>query len=461
MYHAPVTGPLDGLTERAISLSRDIVEVAGFLDGVDAAARAQAGTLDQAQAGVAQVTAAAAAMIHASEALAAALGAMAATSQSSTERISAVVGSNRSVLDWVKGLEEKLGHVDAAAERTQEANGRILHIAREVNILAINAKIEAARAGAAGKGFAVVADAINALSTQTAQTATLISETVTGLAREIAALRGEAHGIAVQARDGMAGLTAAEDTMGDLTRQSQESTAMAGQIRGEAGQMQGAMDAFTPTFQRLRNSVEEQAKTVVEGKERVSGLIHHSETMVQGLVEAGGASSDRDLIAAVQARAKEISSLFEAAVKSGQISLQELFSTQYHEVPGSNPKQVLAPYTQLTDRLLPPIQEAALGLDPRVVFCAAVDRNGYLPTHNLKFSQPQGRDPVWNAANCRNRRIFNDRVGLGAGQSQAPFLMQLYRRDMGGGKFVMMKDVSAPIFVQRQHWGGLRLAYTL
>ena len=79
----------------------------------------------------------------------------------------------------------------------------------------------------------------------------------------------------------------------------------------------------------------------------------------------------------------------------------------------------------------------------------------------MKFSQPQGRDPVWNAANCRNRRIFNDRVGLGAGQSQAPFLMQLYRRDMGGGKFVMMKDVSAPIFVQRQHWGGLRLAYTL
>ena len=38
--------------------------------------------------------------------------------------------------------------------------------------------------------------------------------------------------------------------------------------------------------------------------------------------------------------------------------------------------------------------------------------------------------------------------------------MQIYRRDMGGGKFVMMKDVSAPIMVKGQHWGGLRLAYS-
>jgi methyl-accepting chemotaxis protein len=91
-------------------------------------------------------------------------------------------------------------------------------------------------------------------------------------------------------------------------------------------------------------------------------------------------------------------------------------------------------FVTLTDRLLPPIQEPVLDLDPRIVFCAAVDRNGYLPTHNRKFSQPQSADPVWNAANCRNRRIFDDRVGLKAGRSTAPFLLQVYRRDMGGGQ---------------------------
>ena len=95
-----------------------------------------------------------------------------------------------------------------------------------------------------------------------------------------------------------------------------------------------------------------------------------------------------------------------------------------------------------------------------MTFCAAVDRNGYLPTHNLKFSQPQGADPVWNAANARNRRIFNDRTGLAAGRNERRFLLQTYRRDMGGGHRVLMKDLSAPIIVQGRHWGGLRLAYS-
>jgi methyl-accepting chemotaxis protein len=100
-----------------------------------------------------------------------------------------------------------------------------------------------------------------------------------------------------------------------------------------------------------------------------------------------------------------------------------------------------------------------LALDPRIVCCAAVDRNGFLPTHNRKFSQPQGGDVTWNTANCRNRRLFNDRVGLAAGRSTKKFLMQSYRRDMGGGQFVAMKDVSAPINVAGRHWGGLRIAY--
>ena len=77
----------------------------------------------------------------------------------------------------------------------------------------------------------------------------------------------------------------------------------------------------------------------------------------------------------------------------------------------------------------------------------------------MKFSAPQGHDPVWNAANCRNRRIFSDRVGLKSGQSRAPFLLQVYRRDMGGGAYVTMKDISAPIRVRGRHWGGLRIGY--
>jgi methyl-accepting chemotaxis protein len=188
-------------------------------------------------------------------------------------------------------------------------------------------------------------------------------------------------------------------------------------------------------------------------------MVDSSETLLQDIAALGGALEDAPFIAQVKADAAILSERLEQAVQSGEISEAQLFATDYRPIAGTNPPQVMAPFTALTDRLFPSVQEAALTRNPRIVFCAAVDRNGYLPTHNTKFSQPQGADPVWNTANCRNRRIFNDRVGLKSGRNREPFLLQVYRRDMGGGSFVLMKDVSAPIFVRGRHWGGLRLAY--
>jgi len=84
----------------------------------------------------------------------------------------------------------------------------------------------------------------------------------------------------------------------------------------------------------------------------------------------------------------------------------------------------------LTDQFFPRLQEPILAVAPRIVSCAAVDRNGYLPTHNRKVSGCHGRE-----AGCRTRRLVNDRVGLGAGRITAPFLLQMYRRYRSGGTF--------------------------
>ena len=140
----------------------------------------------------------------------------------------------------------------------------------------------------------------------------------------------------------------------------------------------------------------------------------------------------------MQTAARKVSEAFERGVANGALSAADLFDRNLTPIPGSNPQQFMARCTEFCDKVLPDIQEAALTSSDRVVFCVALDENGYLPTHNRKFSQPQGNDPVWNAANCRNRRIFNDRVGLAAGRNTRPFLLQTYRRDMGGGNFVLM-----------------------
>jgi methyl-accepting chemotaxis protein len=137
-----------------------------------------------------------------------------------------------------------------------------------------------------------------------------------------------------------------------------------------------------------------------------------------------------------------------------------LFDERYQPIEGSNPPQVMTRFVPLAERLFPQVQEKLLGLSDKVVFGIAVDRNGYVACHNQKYNQPQrAGDLAWNTANCRNRRVFNDRTGLASARNQRPFLLQTYRRDMGGGQFVVMKEAAAPIVVKGRHWGGLRLAF--
>jgi methyl-accepting chemotaxis protein len=157
-----------------------------------------------------------------------------------------------------------------------------------------------------------------------------------------------------------------------------------------------------------------------------------------------------------------LTALFEQAVASGAISIDDMFDEDYVEIPGSNPPQHRTRILSWADRALPPFQEAFLARDPRMVFGVMIDRNGYLPVHNKIYSHPQRPgDVAWNTANSRNRRIFNDAAGLAAGRNLRSYLIQSYARDMGNGKTIMMREIDVPIRVNGRHWGGFRTAYKL
>ena len=154
--------------------------------------------------------------------------------------------------------------------------------------------------------------------------------------------------------------------------------------------------------------------------------------------------------------------IFEDAVASGAISIDDMFDADYVEISGTNPLQHRTRILDWADRALPPFQEAFLARDPRMVFCVMIDRNGYLPVHNKIYSHPQRQgDVAWNTANSRNRRIFNDPAGLAAGRNLRSYLIQSYARDMGNGNTVMMREIDVPIRVNGRHWGGFRTAYKL
>ncbi|MGB1026321.1 MAG: chemotaxis protein, partial [Rhodospirillaceae bacterium] len=147
------------------------------------------------------------------------------------------------------------------------------------------------------------------------------------------------------------------------------------------------------------------------------------------------------------------------AVRTGRISVEDMFDSDYRIIPDTNPHQYLTNFTSLTDKLLPAIQEPPVNRDSRIRLLCATDRNGYIATHNKQYSEPQrADDPVWNAAHSRNRRIFDDRAGLAAATNQQPVLIQTYVRDMGNQR-VLLKEVDCPIKIADRHWGNMRLAF--
>jgi len=366
----------------------------------------------------------------------------------------------RQTAEVVRESSERLVGLEAALADVARISKLINNVAEQTNLLALNATLEAARAGTAGLGFAVVAKEVKALAAETRKATTEIDRTVKSLVDAAGELRRSNAEAAARSDAGAAAATEAEGALEEVAQQLNHAHGSVG-IMANAGRLTGGKaEQMAKAIEQQVHATRQAASQLEIAAKRAETVQSHAEELMQHSVAMGVETLDTPFIREVQGAAQEVISAFEAALARHEVTEEDLFDENYQPVAGTDPIQYMTRFTLLTDRLLRDLQERMLGFDKRIVFCAAVDRNGYLPTHNLKFSAPQRPgEAAWNVANCRNRRIFNDRTGLGAARNQAPFLLQAYRRDMGGGKFTLMKDCSAPIMIKGRHWGGLRLAY--
>ena len=356
-------------------------------------------------------------------------------------------------------IEERLGSFSALLRQIGGVATSIERIAKQTRLLSLNAGIEAARAGEAGRGFAVVAGEVKSLAEETRTATDRIADIVRALGDQIEGLINESGEATRHA--GHAG-SGAEKVKGVIIRADDAFNTVGREIDAIAQSATDNLQTCDRTLAELGDlaeGVEASSSNLKRAEQRVEGLLVLSETLIEFIAESGVETADTPLIRLGVDAAARIAAEFEAAVARGEMTMARLFDERYREIPGTNPKQFLTDYVQFTDRVLPPIQDPIQKADPRIVFCVAWAKGGYLPTHNPDYSKPQGKDPEWNAAHCRNRRLFNDRAVQKVGANTKGFLLQTYRRDMGGGKFVLMKDLSAPIFVKGRHWGAFRIGF--
>jgi methyl-accepting chemotaxis protein len=154
--------------------------------------------------------------------------------------------------------------------------------------------------------------------------------------------------------------------------------------------------------------------------------------------------------------AKMVGKVLEEAIDNGVFTVGDAFDTNYEEIPGFVPAKYHTVYDSYLDKAILSLEDEFLK-DESLEFAVAVDRNGYLPTHNTRFQQGISGDQVKDLSGNRTKRMFNDPIGIKSAQNQQEAFLQVYKQDTGQ----VMWDISSPVFVKGKHWGGFRVGVSL
>ncbi|MBM6550424.1 methyl-accepting chemotaxis protein [Marinomonas ostreistagni] len=350
---------------------------------------------------------------------------------------------------------QQLARLKQSADDIETITDVIKGVSEQTNLLALNAAIEAARAGEQGRGFAVVADEVRALAGKSADASQQIADMLNEVRDNTLKTRADMDKVTAQSSDLKNELMAITDSFTHISHQVQTVSQSVLELRHSSHHLQATSVQINDAIDDISASLSSLSNRSVTLSQQASTLSSGSEAIFLSLNGIEHTNFFSNTLKVGRHAAKQIGNLFESLIAQGNISEADLFAQQYIPIAKTDPTKYHTAYDQLTDQFLPDIQEPLLEQNKDILYAGAVDTKGYFPTHNRCYSQPLTGDYQTDLMQNRTKRIFDDATGRRCGAHTDDFLLQTYKRDTGD----ILHDLSIPIFVNGKHWGGFRIGF--